>query len=1050
MPLIYGTGWFQPAVIFARNDGNLTHMEALLGMGEIASVLKVIVNDVEIPAGSPGANMTATGWYNVVTTGVRNGTFNVDFTDSAGNPLGDPYGNMAVLSVVVPNRISDGRSVANVNVLVQGMKLSQYDANGAYVNDAFTNNPAWVLLDVLRRSGWSDSDVDLASFAAVAARCDELVSTVDLHGNSTLIPRFQCNLILTKRRSAADVVRGIRNGSSVYLVFDSTGRLQLRVEDTIAKQQPDKPPTSNSKEALNEGWPAYEFGDSGFSGILRRQSGEAALRVYSRNSADSPNLFTVEFQDEFNEYQQDSLSLVDLDDSLRCGQDVTTTLTALGLPNYEQATRMTSLQLGKSIQGNTYVEFETSVRAIGLKPGDIVSLTYAKEGFDRQPFRINKISPGVNYRTAVITAQIHDDEWYSGALTGGSGAGRQPSFEVGIPRPLVGSLVDSDGKPEFGITESSSSSTDGTIALDLEVDFSPPSRPSVSQASAPMVGLNPQIGTSAGTLAGGQNLYYAVSGVDAGGLEGALSFLIKATTPAGTDTNQVTLGTLSFSRLTSGFHVYRGPNTAQLLRIADNVPVAATFTDPGATAELQGPPDYNYDHANFYWRLELQPEFSVNIHSANTVGNSSLNMLPADFNGAIARITRGKGAWQERVVSSNSKTTLNLTSNWDIEPDATSSFLIADSTWQFGASASSSPVSFAVPNREGLTIQISGRAANVRDEESAFELSPLTRWRIRGGAGQGGDSYVAGMPSFGLFPTGQGTVEVQGIGFSNQANTSSVSAGTLTVGYWNELNGPSSILLANAVAAADTTIVVAQAAGAVAGDLIQIDSEVMLVQQTSSDGMTYQVERGSHGTVAADYLAQEPVYVLAKKTFVMAFAHDFFGSPSSGSYAYPVFLPDARIAAAELFVTNAVGNSDVARKAFTATTDLGLRSLAGGQLTIQVEGMLAIQTNAAPLLLVDEARSVRDVYAVVLDPPTDKVDPVTGLQLGSPIQLQITQNGLPYCSLTIAVGSTVSNVVDGFLLGPLQAKAKIGLDITSVSGSSDTLPGRDLTVTIRL
>ncbi|MGI9073054.1 MAG: hypothetical protein ACR2JB_17505 [Bryobacteraceae bacterium] len=49
VPLVYGTGWLNAPVIFARNDGNLTHMEALLGMGTIRSVIKLVVNDVEIP-----------------------------------------------------------------------------------------------------------------------------------------------------------------------------------------------------------------------------------------------------------------------------------------------------------------------------------------------------------------------------------------------------------------------------------------------------------------------------------------------------------------------------------------------------------------------------------------------------------------------------------------------------------------------------------------------------------------------------------------------------------------------------------------------------------------------------------------------------------------------------------------------------------------------------------------------------------------------------------------------------------------------------------------
>jgi hypothetical protein len=799
VPLIYGTGWYQPPIVFARNDGNLTRTEVLLGAGEISDVLKVIVNDIEIPAGIAGQNMTATGWYNLVTAGARTGAFNLDFTDASGKPLGDPYGSMALLSVVVPNRISDGRALPKIDVLIQGMKLSRYDAAGPYLDDIFTNNPAWVLLDILRRSGWSVDEVDLASFAAVAQACDELVPTVDLNGNSTLIRRFQCNLILSERRSVADVVRGIRNGSSLYLTFDSSGKLKLNVEDTLARQQTTKPDGSNSTEALNEGWPAYEFGDDSISGILRKANGASSLSMSARNSGDTPNLYTVEFQDEFNEYQQDSLSLVDVDDALLSGQEITTKLAALGLPNYDQATRMTTLQLNKSVYGNTYAQFETSVRAVKLKPGDIIALTYSTEGFQRQPFRVTRISPGVNYRTAVITAQIHDDEWYSGVVASSTGAGRQPNFKVGLPRPLVGSGMDADGNVEFGVVESSSASSDGTVNVTLAVSFSPPAKPSASQAGVPMVGLNPRIDATGGTLHGGGHLYYAISSVDANGAEGALSFQVKAAIPAGTDTNQVTITTLSFSSHAASFNAYRGPNPYQLLRIAENSPIAAEFTDQGAQTELQGPPDFNFDHANFYWRFELQPEEQVDIHSANTIGNSSLNMLPNDFNGATVRITKGAGAGQERVVSSNTESILNLSTNWDIEPDNTSLFLVADSTWHFGASGSASPVSFTVPNRDGVTIHISGRAANVRNEETAFELSPLTPWRITGDGGEQGDTDVPGAPVFGLFPAGQGTVELISVGFRSLANTATVAAGTLTLAYWDELNGPSSILLASAI-----------------------------------------------------------------------------------------------------------------------------------------------------------------------------------------------------------------------------------------------------------
>src|SRR6185503_5170348 len=103
VPLVYGTAWYQPPVVFARNDGNLTRMEALLGTGEMQGVLKVLVNDVEIPLGISGTNMTGTGWHNVMTLGSRAGAQNPDFTDGSGHPAGDPYGSMAYLSVVVPN-----------------------------------------------------------------------------------------------------------------------------------------------------------------------------------------------------------------------------------------------------------------------------------------------------------------------------------------------------------------------------------------------------------------------------------------------------------------------------------------------------------------------------------------------------------------------------------------------------------------------------------------------------------------------------------------------------------------------------------------------------------------------------------------------------------------------------------------------------------------------------------------------------------------------------------------------------------------------------------
>lgn len=1044
VPMVYGTAWYRPPVVFARNDGNLTHMEVLLGMGEINGVLKVVANSVEIPIGQAGQNMTATGWYNVVSPGNRTGNFNGDFAQSTGVAAGDPYGSMALLSVVLPNRLSDGSSLPRIEVLIEGMKLSTFDVGRVFVVDAFSNNPAWVLLDVLRRCGWDLDEIDLASFARTAAYCAESITTQDLYGNEKSVSRFQCNLVLSKRRSAADLIRGVRNGSGLYLTYGLDGLLQLNAENAIGLQQAEKPAGSNSTATLNSGWPAYEFGDgtTAFSDIMRKDSGEASVRLWSRSTADTPNRFTTEFQDEFNEYQQDSLSLVDFEDSLTAGQEVSASLSALGLPNFNQAGRIIRLQLDKAILGNTYIEFETGIRAIGLKAGDLITVTYAKEGLERQMFRVVRISPGLNYRTSVITAQFHDDVWYVGSGDGDLGViggGRQPGYDLGLPRPLVGSTVDANGESQFGVVEQEAQSSDGSYEVSLEVSFSSPGVPVVGGPGIPLLSLGATVAATGGTLHGGSTYYYAVSAVDANGAESQVSFVVRATTPAGANTCVVTLRELSFSPSTTGFNVYRGTNPTQLLRIAEHVDLAPTFPDAGNATALAAPVDRNFHHANFYWRMELQPESAVTVHSANTIGNGTLLMLSNEYRGKMVRITHGKGLGQERLALANSGTVLTVSTNWDVEPDATSRFVVSEAAFQFGALGQTSPVVFAVPNREHATIQISGRAANVHDRESAYELSPLTRYEIGGAGSGGGDAEVAGLPIFGLSSSGQGMVEVAGVGFENLANTRTITAASLTLHYFDELTGPPLTALSGALDASATAFDLTVATSAVAGSLLQVHGEVMVVTAVTGGGLHCVVTRGAYDSTAAAHTAGTLVYHLQKKVFVMPFVKDFFGSPASGSYSNPLSLPDARIAAAEMYVTNSRGNSPTALTSYTATVQAGIRTLSGGQLSLQIEGYLAIQTDAVPAVTMDSSHSVRDIFAKVGSAPTL-----------ADVVLRLKVDSVTYCNLTIAMGETTSNILDGFGLKPLAAGAQLGLDVVSVGQTNDSTPGSDLTVTVRL
>ncbi|MGA3023973.1 MAG: phage tail protein [Bryobacteraceae bacterium] len=1040
VPLVYGTGWFQPPIVFARNDGNLTRMEVLLGSGVIDGVDTVIVNDVEVPAGQPNTNMTGTGWYNVVSTGTRDGAFNIDFVDSTGNPLGDPYGSMAFLSVVVPNQISDGTTLPEIDVLMRGLHLGTYDTTGALVDTVFTNNPAWVLLDVLQRAGWDAADINIPSFAQAAQVCDVLIPATDLNGNPMMVARYQCNLIVTWRRSVGDLVRGIGNGAGILLTMGDNGLLEAVLQSTIASQQATMPPGSNATETLDNGWPAYEFGDTVFSGIARRSNGSISLTVSSQTLANTPNRFTVEFQDQLNEYQQDSLSLSDLDDVLLTGQELTVTLQALGIPNFSQAARVLARELNKAVNGNTYVQFETSVRGAGLKPGDIISLTYAREAWSRQPFRITSIAPGVNYRTAVISAQIHDDAWYSDTPTVTQPAGRrQGSAGTGIPNPLAGTVINSDGSTDYGVTEQQQAQSDGTVSTLLTVTFVAPRKPTASAAAIPLVSLSALVNTTQGTLPGGATYYYGVSGIDASGGETALSFLVTATIPAGTSTNTVTLQGLSFSALTTSCNVYRGSTPLTLRLIAPAAPVSSTFSDSGLAVTTTTPPDQNYDHANFYWRLETQPAVPADQFSATTIGNSTLEMPVNEYAGLAVRIAKGTGAGQEQTIASNTAQLITVAAPWTVIPDATSQFTVAQSGWSLGGTTTSNQIVFEVPTLPGSTAEICGRSANVYNEECAYQESLVTRWQIGMGGGSLTDSNVPPFPLFGLGLTGHGGIEASGIGFQTLANTTTITSGTLTLFYWNELNGAAGSQLAAALDPSSVTCTPAPGATFILDDVLQIDEEIMLVSQAPGSDGTLTIDRGVLSSAASAHASGTAIYTLTRRVYVMPFPQNFFGSSASGTYAYGIDLPDVRIAAAELFMTNKVGNGPVQDACYTNTADQGLRTLSGGQFCFQVTGVVALQNDAGPKVTVDCTRSIGDVFATVNVAPS-----------GGDLVVAVTQNEGEICRVTIADGTTTSNTVDGFGLGVLTAGAMLNINIVAVPNAVGSMPGQDLTVTIEL
>ncbi len=561
-----------------------------------------------------------------------------------------------------------------------------------------------------------------------------------------------------------------------------------------------------------------------------------------------------------------------------------------------------------------------------------------------------------------------------------------------------------------------------------------------------MLSLSPEYVADQGTLAGGSSLYYAVSAVDGAGNEGALSFTVFASIPSVSNTNSVTITGLSLPATAQSFNVYRGTSPQMLYRIASGVaidPNNPTYTDSGAPPQPFGPPDASFDHANFYYRYEYAGPFLCTSFSSTSIACADMGATSQAFTGMVVRIIEGTGRGQERSISTNDQTTITVASAWSVMPDTTSQFVVAQASWTFAAVSATSPAQFEIPYRSGTVIQISGRGANVNNQEGTPDLCPLTRCAL---GQQQTDGGVPGVPGFILTPSGEGELSITQIGFVDYSNTASISSGTLQLFYWSELDTPSTFALSASVdnqtttiplVSIPTTLPIEQSSG-----IVQIGSELMSILSADATANTYSVVRGVLGSAASAHNSADLVLHLGTSVIITPFASNFFANQASLDYLHTVSLPDVRISAAEFFVTNAFGDSQTNQLCYTSTLDRGLRTLSGGQFSLQISGYIATQQNATPPLLIEAAHAVLDIRANVSQAAT-----------GYDISVDVLQNGSEYCNVTIPSGSNSSPIQSGTGLPPLTKESIVTVNVTLQVDNTFTgspTPGRDLTVTIRL
>ncbi len=395
---------------------------------------------------------------------------------------------------------------------------------------------------------------------------------------------------------------------------------------------------------------------------------------------------------------------------------------------------------------------------------------------------------------------------------------------------------------------------------------------------------------------------------------------------------------------------------------------------------------------------------------------------------------------QERVISANIADTITIETPWDVVPDATSKFAIVETTWALASESDTDIITVMLPLFTASTFEISLRSVGKDNLELDQLESPSLLWQIGVGSASGSDSGVPATPAFGFALIEEGTVSIGGIGFSVLENLSSVYVGQLGILFWDELGAPTPVSLGAALSPSDATVTLGGlSASLVEGDLFQIEEEIFEITGDPTSGNIYPVTRGRYQTSAVAHDIANPVFVLTRRDMTIPFVPGYFSSTAAVGFRYNFRLPNVRISAADFTLYNRVGASARAEESYTGVTSFGVRTLSGGQITMNVHGYLAIEASAGNSYVVDRTTVVRDVSAYVQEAP-----------VGDDIEILVRVNGNPYCDLVIPAGSNVATTVSKFNTQALPQGAKLSFDILNVPSASLGTPGRDLTVLLQI
>ena len=400
LPVIYGTRLLGGTRIFLEVNSTNEYLYGALVLceGEINGITKIYVDDQEVTFGSSFSNGgTVTSNDSRFGTTIQLQTFYGTDGQSQSSLLNElsswssqtrPLSGIAYCAFKIAWDADKYTGIPNIQALVQGRKISTYDASSVETTGVFTDNPAWCLLDYLTDTrygkGIDITDIDIPSFYTASGICSQSVTP---YSGGDSISLMSCNYVLDTSRKIIDNTKDLLKGMRGFLPY-TQGKYKLVVETTgTASITLDEDKIIGGIKVISEK-KNEKYNRVQLNWINSEKNWQSDTAVYPETDAEHQNLKT-----EDGGFLQEA------------------TIDLPTITNYYQALEFGEIILTRS-RNTLRVDLKANYEALDLAIGDIVNVTHTITGFSSKPFRVVGMAINPDY-TCSLSLQEHQNSWYS-------------------------------------------------------------------------------------------------------------------------------------------------------------------------------------------------------------------------------------------------------------------------------------------------------------------------------------------------------------------------------------------------------------------------------------------------------------------------------------------------------------------------------------------------------------------------------------------------------------------------------------------------------------